>query len=448
MKYVFLSSLIFISNAFSQEITLKDAALKAAAESESVKMAVYGEEAARASLKEARSRSLGKISLKTTYTNGDEPVYAFAQTLRQGKFSMASMASVNNPPSIENTEIALEGGIPLFTGFLLSNYEKMAELGGKAAKNYYERTVSGVKFNSAYLYLTAMLRAELLKEIDHTLSSSKEELAAADKLNKSGMIPGSDYYAALAIYSGLENFRNSLEGDFKNDLKKLSAEISADPSSLKLSGSLSTPLNENPNCDNLRSEISNRKDLLAYKAVSDISLLNASVEKNSILPQVEAFGAFYGNSGAINSMKTSGIYGLRMTLPLGDPSYFARKEKSMALARGAGEDYAAKVKKAATELDVSCRDYYSALNSAKLSQDTSEKAKQSLELFRPLYRQGKQSIMEVLRAENSFFQARASYYEAVYKTHLFYLQTLFYAEKLDDSALERVENNLKKNWRK
>jgi len=446
MRFKFLSMLsvfYLFQIAQAEELTITKAAEKAVKASQDVKKAVYSKDEAIASLKEVKNLKWGRINLKTTYTNGDEPVYSFAETLRQGKFSMASMATVNNPPSIENTEIAIEGGIPLFTGFALTNYEKMGDLGKKAANSYYERTVSAIKFKAAWLYLTAVLRNNLLSEIEKTLASSREELDSADRLNKSGMIPGSDYYAALAIYSGLENYKNILEGDFNDDLSRLAAETGVNKDELKISGELSKPFYEELNCQNLFTNLAERRrDIVAYKLFSQIANIKADVEKNSILPEIQAFGAFYGNSGALDSMKTSGIYGLKLNLPIGDPTYFARKEKAMAKARQSEMDYESSLKNARISLNLSCSDYVSSLKSAKLSKETVEKAGKSLELFKPLYAQGKQSIMEVLRAENALFQAKASYYEAVYKTHLFYLKTLFEAEQLNEESISKIEKNI------
>lgn len=444
LKFLVLLSVFYLFQITqAEELTITKATEKAVNTSEDVKKAVYSKEEALASLKEVKNLRWGRINLKTTYTNGDEPVYSFAETLRQGKFSMASMATVNNPPSIENTEVAIEGGIPLFTGFALTNYAKMGELGKKASHSYYERTVSGIKFRAAWLYLTAVLRSNLLNEIEKTLISSREELDSADRLNKSGMILGSDYYAAVAIYSGLENYRNILKGDLDNDLSRLAAETGVNKDDLKISGEFRKPFYEEINCESLSTGLAERrKDIVAYKLFSEISNLKADVEKNSILPEIQAFGAFYGNTGAVDSMRTSGIYGLKLNMPIGDPTYFARREKSLAKARQSEMDYELNLKNARTSLNLSCSDYKSSLESSKLSKETVEKAAKSLELFKPLYTQGKQSIMEVLRAENALFQAKASYYESVYKTHLFYLKTLFEAEQLSDESITKIEKNI------
>lgn len=443
MTKMFLLFLL-TGQVFSEQLKLTEVVEKAIANSEAIKMSIYDKKAAQLALKETKALRLGKLNLKTTYTNGDEPVYSFAETLRQGKFSIASMASVNNPPSIENTELAIEAGIPIFTGFAIRNYKKIGETAVKMAENYTRRTESAVRFNAAYLYLTATFKAKLLQELEHTIKSSKVELESADKLNSNGMIPGSDYYAALAIYSGLENFRNTLAGELENDLKKLAYETNTNFANFKISGKLNNPLIEQINCDIFGENIENdRADVKAYKSMVEISQIKAEVEKNSIIPQVDIFGAFYGNTSSINALRTSTLYAIRINFPVGDPSYISRKEKVLAYAKKSKQDFLAKLKAARTELSLSCSSYLTSVKGFYLAKNTLEKAENSLELFRPLYRQGKQSIMEVLRAEKSLFEAKATYYETVYKTNLFYLQTLFNAEKLDDNSLAKIEENLK-----
>jgi outer membrane protein TolC len=70
------------------------------------------------------------------------------------------------------------------------------------------------------------------------------------------------------------------------------------------------------------------------------------------------------------------------------------------------------------------------------------KAKQSLELFRPLYRQGRQSVLEVLRAQASVLQAEAAYYETLYKLNLYRAQALLASETLDTAAVKDISDKL------
>ena len=73
-----------------------------------------------------------------------------------------------------------------------------------------------------------------------------------------------------------------------------------------------------------------------------------------------------------------------------------------------------------------------------ISRDMRDKAALSLELFMPLYRQGRQSIIEVLRAEAALLEAEAAYLEAVYKTHLYYARTILESEKISGETLAPV----------
>ncbi|HAU90643.1 MAG TPA: hypothetical protein DCW72_10680, partial [Elusimicrobia bacterium] len=75
---------------------------------------------ARAGLRQAKMSRLGGLKLKGMYTDGNDPVYAFATAMKQGSFSMASMATINDPEPARNYMAGIEAGIPLFTGFALS----------------------------------------------------------------------------------------------------------------------------------------------------------------------------------------------------------------------------------------------------------------------------------------------------------------------------------------
>jgi len=101
-------------------------------------------------------------------------------------------------------------------------------------------------------------------------------------------------------------------------------------------------------------------------------------------------------------------------------------------------------KNAGIELAEALNNYKAAEESLPIAKETLEKAGQSLELFRPLYRQGRQSVLEVLRAQASVLQAEAGYYETLYKINLYHAQTLLASETLDGAAIKEMSDKLGK----
>jgi hypothetical protein len=55
------------------------------------------------------------------------------------------MATINDPDPARNYMAGIEAGVPLFTGFAISNGVKMGKLGTEAAAHGYERAKAGKK---------------------------------------------------------------------------------------------------------------------------------------------------------------------------------------------------------------------------------------------------------------------------------------------------------------
>jgi len=166
------------------------------------------------------------------------------------------------------------------------------------------------------------------------------------------------------------------------------------------------------------------------------------MQKNSVLPVVEAFGSWETNSESLSTFKDNRILGLRLTLPLGDPAYFARKDAAKAEASMAASRLDEARKQTAIEVAEAANNYDAARESLPVARETVEKAKQSLELFRPLYRQDRQSVLEVLRAQAAVLQAEAYYAETLYKLNLSHAQTLLASETLDGAAVKEMSDKL------
>jgi len=86
--------------------------------------------------------------------------------------------------------------------------------------------------------------------------------------------------------------------------------------------------------------------------------------------------------------------------------------------------------------------YRGACESLPIAKDMVEKAEESLRLFRPLYREGRQSIMEVLRAEEGVARAQAAFLEGLYGVRAGKARLLLAAGSLDGQAVKELEKGL------
>ncbi|HAT72274.1 MAG TPA: hypothetical protein DCS63_05610 [Elusimicrobia bacterium] len=399
---------------------------------------------AKAGLSQARLARLGGFKLKGMYTDGTDPVYAFATAMKQGSFSMASMATINDPDPARNYMAGIEAGVPLFTGFAISNAVKMGKLGAEAAQSGYERARSGITFKITYQWLTVLLRRRLASLAEESVKAAETELKTAQMLKDKGMVLGSDYYGAEAILSTLRGYSLNWNLALAIENEKLAITLGLDPAAgVEAAGALGEAAYAEASRDQLRAAAAGgRRDIRALEKMAAISKTSEAMQKDSVLPTVEAFGSWETNSESLSDFRDNRMLGLRLTLPLGDPAYFAKKDAASAEASAASSRLDEARKQAAAELSEALGNYKAAKESLPIARETLAKASQSLELFRPLYRQGRQSVLEVLRAQASVLQAEANYYETLYKLNLYHAQTLLASETLDAAAIKEMSDKL------
>ncbi len=399
---------------------------------------------ARAGLSQAKMSRLGGFKLKGMYTDGTDPVYAFATAMKQGTFSMASLATINNPSPARNYMGGIEAGVPLFTGFAVSNAVKMGGLGVEAAQNGYERARAGITFKIAYQWLTVLLREKLAEVSAESVKSAEAELKTAQMLKDKGMVLGSDYYGAEAILSTLKGYDLNWRKALELENEKLAITLGLPP------GALPAPageLREVAYAPKTSAELDaaaagGRRDLKALEKMAAISKTSQAMQENSVLPVVEAFGAWETNSESLSDFRSNRLVGLRLTMPLGDPAYYAKKNAAAAETSMAQSRLDEARKQAKVETEDALNNYQAAVESLPIAKETLDKARQSYELFVPLYRQGRQSVLEVLRAKASVLQAEAAYYETLYKLNLYHAQTLLASETLDAAAINEMSEKL------
>jgi len=441
-KYIFI---LFITTNLNSQVSI-DKAVDSSLKFSPILNSYYQKiETSKYSIDEIKLSRYGMLNIKSVYTKGDEPVYAFASKMRQGNFSMTDMMNINNPDSIDNLEIGFEYGIPLFTGYKITNYENIFKKNYQANQRIYQEIKNGIIFKTIFNYLNIALYQKLKELADYSLNLSAVDLESAKKLNEKGMIFGSDYYAAISIYSSLQNYSSNFEKDIDRELKSLSVLTSIDFSTSDILIDLKEYewdlKDENYYIDYA---LKNRDNLKAYDEYIEINKIKIDIAKKSILPDINAFFSFTGNSGSLSDMKTSSIYGIKIDFPLGKPNYYATINKSNSEYKEIEELKRNEEKNIIDEIRQTYSNIIQAKNSIKISKQTVMNAEKSVELFIPLYRQGKQSIMEVLRANANLLQAKSSYYESVFKYHLYYIKLMYLTQNLNNEVIKLISKNLSK----
>jgi outer membrane protein TolC len=407
--------------------------------------AKYRVQEADAALRETQMKRMPSLTVNSAFTRGDNPVYAFGTLLEQRSFTQAdfSLDSLNSPGLLSNFKNSFELGVPLFTGFQLQSFERLGRLGRDAAASGQELIVADTRYAVTESFLRVLLQQELSQALAERIAASGAEIDNARKLKEKGLVLGSDYYAAQAILGGLKAWRAQVESGLESARSGLATLMGVAPQSMAARGVLSLkeyPLE--PEAELVASALRQRPELRQSALRQDMASVLRRQEGLSLLPKVEAFAAAETDTKDFNGNPWNKIFGVRASLPLGDPAYPSRKARAQASLEASRAEAARVQEGVRIEVSQLYQGYQGVRASLPIAKDTVDKARQSLELFRPLYREGRQSIMEVLRAEEGMAKAQSAYLEDLYQLHAGRARLLLAAGSLDSQAVRDIEQGL------
>ena len=397
---------------------------------------------AEAALSESKASRLPKLSARTSLVRGDDPVYVFGSLLQQRSFGPQNfdIGSLNQPGYLTNVKSSLELGVPIFTAFGTKTRLDLGRLGVDEARLGTDAAGTELRARSLETYLRVLLDQQTLGALDERLGSAARELEEARRLKERGVVLGSDFYAAQAILGGLLAWRTQVQGDLEAQKAGLAVLTGREEA---LSATLmDSPYKVSSASEVVREALERRLELRQAELAGSAAKVLSRQASASILPVVEAFAALETDTRDFSSNPTSRMFGLRAAFPFGDPAYPARR------AQAAAEVDAARASKQALEDEVReqvarSRALYGGAEAALPGlKDTAERAHRSLELFRPLYREGRQSVLEVLRAEEGLARAQAAYLETMFRLHAGYGRLMAAAGALDETAAAAIESRL------
>ncbi|MCR4297096.1 MAG: TolC family protein, partial [Elusimicrobia bacterium] len=263
-------------------------------------------------------------------------------------------------------------------------------------------------------YLRELKSAALLTEIDARLATARAAVDSAERLRKQGLVLGSDHQAALAVLSGLKAWRARAAAEREAHRAELGVLLGG--AAPETTGSLSDwepPLESD--ADLVAAALASRPDLRAAGLRTRAAGVRRDGARHSLLPTVDAFAAVNNSADGFGSGAASRLVGVRASLLFGDPAYGSRR------ARAAADEAAAAAAKAGAEdaargevlaRAAGLRGLAAALPELR---EALARARESLERVRPLYREGRQSVLEVLRAEEAVARLEEARLETVYR---------------------------------
>lgn len=380
---------------------------------------------ARAAAEEARARraetaalSLPRLSAKASYMRSDDPLFAFGAILeeRSVEASHFGLGFLREPGYRTRAVGALEVGVPLFTGFELSAARRQAGLGAEAAAAGLRALTEERRRAAVDAALDARAATARAAALTERASSAAAMVADAQRLVKSGMVLGSDFSAAQALLAKLRGqaaFEAKRSEGARARMAVLAGATAGAGSVPAAEGPLSGVPPLLPEAAALTAAAADRRgDLAAARLGVSAAAAARTAAERSLLPRVEGFAQVQDSGRSFLDGGVSRLVGLRAEVPFGDAGFLPRRERARAAVLRAEAGARAGAEGAAADIAEARAAYAGALEAFPLFVESRDKAKESLELFRPLYRQGRQSVLEVLRAEDALAQAELAVVDA------------------------------------
>lgn len=443
----FLTGFFSVSVKAAEQLTLAEAARRAVARHPGLRAADALVDQARRARSEASATRYPRLDAGSAYTRGDGPVYAFASLLDQRNFTAANfdIGTLNHPGYVTNFKSYLRAGIPIFAGYEIQSWEKMAGLGLGQAETMAAGARQDVRLAVLDAGIQTLQARALVDRLDERIRASQEEIESAQRLRAKGLVLGSDYFAAEAVLSGLKAWRVQAGKMAEAGQESLGVLLGADPAGFELVGSLRAGGPGLPSLADLNGLARvNRADVRTSTLEAEQAEVSAFKEKSTFLPRVDAMAQAETNTEDFSSNPSNRLVMVQAQWALGDPSYIARRKKADDASRAVRQRQAAIEERARIDILQSLRRFEGAREALPLLAETVENAKQSLDLFRPLYREGRQSILDVLRAEEALVRAESLRLETLAQFHLQRARTLAAAGILDEGALGALSAALEK----
>jgi outer membrane protein TolC len=384
-----------------------------------------------------------RLSVRGALMRSDDPLYSFGEILQERAVTAADFnpGTLNYPGYRTAAHGTLELGMPLFTGFELTRARKLAGMSADEADSYSASAAQSVRLRATEAFLRDLKDGALLTEIDARITSAQAEIESAERLKKQGLVLGSDHQAALAILSGLKAWRSRALAERAAHQAELAVMVGAAAPDTK--GSLSDwyPALED-DAALVSAALAARPELRAADLRKSAAGVRFEGAAQSLLPSVDAFAALDTSADGLTEGATSRLLGVRASLPFGDPAYFSRRARAQADVDASAADRIGiedAVRGEVLSRAAGLRGLAAVLPDIK---ESLARARESLEQVRPLYREGRQSVLEVLRAEEAAARLEDSRLETVYHLRSDWAALRRAQGRFDDDAVATLTRSL------
>lgn len=414
-----LTSLCF-SLSFGQDsisISFKEIEKKALENNLQIQLSKKEIALSEAELLKTRAMYLPNIQASYTFSNTNNPLYAFGSKLNQERITMMDFNPdlLNAPKNISNFATKIEVQQPILN--LDAIYEKNAgKIKTEILKIQAERTQEYITFVLQKAYMQLQVAHKMAKTLEKSKNTALANKKVIDNYYKNGLIKKSEVLNMEVRLLDIDNQLHYAQTNIKNASDYLLFLLNE-----KNTNTLLKPIDELTKFDfplDIPTQLnSQRKDLQAYeKSLESYEWLIKS-HKAKNYPKLNAFGSFEMYDKNLAQFNANGyLVGLQLSWNIFD----GLKSKSEQ------EKYKLEIEKTKTEiqqyinqnqleLNQSIRNVFDTENKVKLSQKAFEQSKEAYRISQNRYQQGLEKSADLLLSETQMSQKELEYINAIFE---------------------------------
>ncbi|MBW8361222.1 MAG: TolC family protein [Kaistella sp.] len=382
-----------------------------------VKMAQKEAELADAELLGTRAMYLPNINASYTFSNTNNPLYAFGSKLNQERITMMDFNpdNLNSPKSISNFATKLEIQQPIIN--IDAVYQKKAgQIKSDVLKIKTERTKESVRFELKKAYMTLQMAYKTVETLENAQKTTMANKKVIDNYYQNGIIQKSEVLYMDVRLKEIENQIAYAKSHIKNASDYLYFLLDENYGNKVLKPTETLEYHENI-VERNPTLNSNRKDLLAYQKSLEAYDLMIKSSQAKFLPKLNAFGSFEMYDNKIAQFDANGyLAGIQLSWNVFDglkaKSEQQRLKAELSKAQTEIQQYE---KQSQLELQKTSRQVQDAENKVNLTKMAWEQNKEAYRIRKNRYDQGLEKSADLLTAETQMSQKELEHIQAIYE---------------------------------
>lgn len=450
VSFLYAAAIMFVISSNAAAVNIETLAAKVIERNYDLKQVNLISQQASQEHKLASSQFYPKASLEMSLVRSDDPVFAFGSYLRQGRFSQNNfdIDKLNRPGSVDDFTAAISVGIPIYTAGKLSLGVKTSQTHIAQAGQQEIMMRSRLIMQVLERYFSALKDKAVIDAAVDAEKFAQSEINDASNLTSQGMAPGAEYYGASAVARGISAKRIEAEAGYETAVSALS--IMAGENKNYFIADSKMPEKEYPleSIETLIDKALKTRNDINIARLQKTALKDAhAVEKKSILPSVQAFGKIQTDSYDTKYMPEHYTVGVQLSMPFFDPSHGFKTNMIEEQYKQAAANLSSIKEQITIEVTNAYTNYKAAVKALAVIKDSRNQAQKSVKMMRTLYRQGRVSVIDMLRAEDQLLSAQTAFFTTAYNMNTAYASLMAVSGQLSFETVQTI-NDLGEEVRK